>query len=322
MTNWPGNLGQLEPLLAKLRADGIGHSIAGQRVDGKATFDTISPVDKSQIAKVARGTAADIDRAAAAANTAFKSWAAWDPAKRRALLHRIADTIEAHAGDIALLESWDTGQPYRFMSKAAVRSAENFRFFADRVPDARNGLNLPTADHWNVTTRVPIGPVGIITPWNAPLMLSTWRIAPALACGNTVILKPAEWSPLTAWKLAEVFAEAGLPPGVFNVVQGFGEEAGAPLVAHPDVPLICLTGETTTGSTVIKTGADQLKRMSLELGGKSPAIVFADADLDRALDAVVFQIYSFNGERCTANSRLLVEAARYSPRALPSAHGA
>jgi 5-carboxymethyl-2-hydroxymuconic-semialdehyde dehydrogenase len=138
-------------------------------------------------------------------------------------------------------------------------------------------------------------------------MLSTWRIAPALATGNTVILKPAEWSPLTAWKLAQIFEEADMPPGVFNVVQGFGEEAGAPLVGHPLVPLITFTGETTTGSIVMKTGADQLKRLSLELGGKSPAVIFADADLDRALDATVFQIYSFNGERCTANSRALIE---------------
>jgi 5-carboxymethyl-2-hydroxymuconic-semialdehyde dehydrogenase len=139
------------------------------------------------------------------------------------------------------------------------------------------------------------------------MMLSTWRIAPALAFGNTVVLKPAEWAPLTAWKLAEIVQEAGLPPGVFNVVQGFGEEAGDALVKHPEVPLIAFTGETTTGSTITRNAAPQLKRLSLELGGKSPALIFDDADLDRAVDATVFQIYSFNGERCTANSRALVQ---------------
>jgi 5-carboxymethyl-2-hydroxymuconic-semialdehyde dehydrogenase len=305
--SFAGNLGRLEPLLAKLRADGIGHSIAGQRVDGKATFDTTSPVDKSQIAKVARGTAADIDRAAAAANTAFKSWAAWDPAKRRTLLHRIADAIEARAGDIAVLESWDTGQPYRFMSKAAVRSAENFRFFADRVPDARNGLNLPTADHWNVTTRVPIGPVGIITPWNTPFMLSTWKIAPALAAGCTVVHKPAEWSPVTADLLVRLMNEAGLPAGVMNTVHGYGEEAGKSLTEHPDIKAIGFVGESATGSAIMRQGAASLKRVHFELGGKNPVIVFDDADLYRALDAVVFMIYSLNGERCTSSSRLLVQ---------------
>jgi 5-carboxymethyl-2-hydroxymuconic-semialdehyde dehydrogenase len=139
------------------------------------------------------------------------------------------------------------------------------------------------------------------------MMLSTWRIAPALAFGNTVVLKPAEWSPLTAWKLAEIMQEADLPPGVFNVVQGFGEEAGDAVVRHPDIPLIAFTGETTTGSLITRNSAEHLKRLSLELGGKSPAIIFEDADLERALDATIFQIYSFNGERCTANSRALVQ---------------
>jgi 5-carboxymethyl-2-hydroxymuconic-semialdehyde dehydrogenase len=305
--SFAGNLGRLEPLVAKLRAEGIGHSIAGKRVDGKAAFDSISPVDTSLIAKVARGSAADVDRAAAAAKAAFKSWAAWDPSKRRALLHRIADAIEAQAEDIAVLESWDTGQPYRFMSKAAVRSAENFRFFADRVADARNGLNLPTADHWNVTTRVPIGPVGIITPWNTPFMLSTWKIAPALAAGCTVVHKPAEWSPVTADLLGRLMAEAGLPAGVMNTVHGFGEETGRALTEHPDIKAIGFVGESATGSAIMRQGAASLKRVHFELGGKNPVIVFDDADLDRALDAVVFMIYSLNGERCTSSSRLLVQ---------------
>jgi 5-carboxymethyl-2-hydroxymuconic-semialdehyde dehydrogenase len=305
--SFAANRNRLEPLLAKLRSDGIGHSIAGRRVDGKATFETHSPVDKSLIAKVARGGADDIDRAAAAAKAAFKAWAAWDADKRRALLRKIADTIEAHAHDIAVLESWDTGQPYRFMSKAAVRAAENFRFFANRAPDARNGLNLPTADHWNVTTRVPIGPVGVITPWNTPFMLSTWKIAPALAAGCTVVHKPAEWSPVTADLLVRLMTEAGLPEGVMNTVHGLGEEAGKALTEHPDIKAIGFVGESATGSAIMRQGAATLKRVHFELGGKNPVIVFDDGDLDRALDAVVFMIYSLNGERCTSSSRLLVQ---------------
>ncbi len=204
------NKARLEPLLSRLGAGGIGHTIAGKRVDTSATFETHSPVDKTVITKVARGSADTIDHAAAAAKQAFKAWAAWAPEKRRAVLHKIADTIVEHAEEIAVLESWDTGQPYRFMSKAAIRGAENFRFFADRVPEARDGRNMPTPDHWNVSTRVPIGPVGIITPWNTPFMLSTWKIAPALAAGCTVVHKPAEWSPVTADLLVRLCQKAGL----------------------------------------------------------------------------------------------------------------
>jgi 5-carboxymethyl-2-hydroxymuconic-semialdehyde dehydrogenase len=301
------NQARVEPLLARLKSHGIGQVIAGKRVDAAATFETRSPIDKSVIAHVARGTPNDIDRAAAAAKAAFKPWAGWAPEKRRALLHKIADAIEAHAEDIAVLESWDTGQPYRFMSKAAVRSAENFRFFADRLPQARDGLNLPAQEHWNVTTRVPIGPVGIITPWNTPFMLSTWKIAPALAAGCTVVHKPAEWSPVTADLLARLCREAGLPDGVLNTVHGIGEEAGKALTEHPDIKAIGFVGESATGSAIMRQGAATLKRVHFELGGKNPVVVFADADLDRALDAVVFMIYSLNGERCTSSSRLLIE---------------
>lgn len=301
------NTQRLQPLLETLRRDGIGHLIAGKRVDATSTFETASPVDRQRIAAVARGTRDDIDRAAKAAKAAFKGWAAWAPDKRRALLHRIADAIEARADEIATLECWDTGQAWRFMSKAAVRGAENFRFFADRVPSARNGLNLPAEDHWNVTTRVPIGPVGVITPWNTPFMLSTWKIAPALAAGCTVVHKPAEWSPVTADLLARICRDAGLPDGVLNVVHGIGEEAGKALTEHPDIKAIGFVGESATGSAIMAQGAATLKRVHFELGGKNPVIVFADADLERALDAVVFMIYSLNGERCTSSSRLLVE---------------
>ena len=227
--------------------------------------------------------------------------------KRRALLHRIADPIEERAEEIALCECWETGQAYRFMSKAALRGAENFRYFADLAPSARDGQSLPTASNLNVTSRAPIGPVGVITPWNTPFMLSTWKIAPALAAGCTVVHKPAEFSPLTARLLAEIYREAGLPAGVLNLVNVLGEGAGRALSEHPDIRAIAFVGETKTGSAIMRQGAATLKRLHFELGGKNPVIVFDDADFDRALDAVIFMIYSLNGERCTSSSRLLVQ---------------
>jgi 5-carboxymethyl-2-hydroxymuconic-semialdehyde dehydrogenase len=229
------------------------------------------------------------------------------PAKqRKAILIKIAEGIEARAEEIALCECWDTGQAWRFMSKAAIRGAENFRYFADQVEAARDGQHLESATLMNITTRVPIGPVGVITPWNTPFMLSTWKIAPALAAGCTVVHKPAEASPLTARILVEIAEEAGLPPGVLNTVQGYGEDAGKALTEHPDIKAIAFVGESRTGSMITKQGADTLKRTHFELGGKNPVIVFEDADLERALDAVIFMIYSINGERCTSSSRLLV----------------
>ena len=294
--------------LERFRKGGIRNLIGGEDCAGSGgTFETRSPVDESLIAHVARGTAADIDRAARAAKAAFPAWAALAGTERKAILHRIADGIEARAEEIALCECWDTGQAWRFMSKAALRGAENFRYFADLAPGARDGKALPTPDHMNVTSRKPIGPVGVITPWNTPFMLSTWKIAPALAAGCTVVHKPAEFSPLTARLLAEICHEAGLPPGVLNLVNGFGEEAGRALTEHPDIKAIAFVGESRTGSMIMKQGADTLKRVHFELGGKNPVVVFDDADLDRALDAVVFMIYSLNGERCTSSSRLLVQ---------------
>lgn len=302
------HLEKLEGHLARFRHGGIHNLIDGKDALGAGgVFQTHSPVDESLIADVARGTAADVDLAARAAKAAFPAWAALPGDKRKAILHRIADGIEARAEDIALCECWDTGQAWRFMSKAALRGAENFRFFADLAPGARDGKSLPTTDHLNVTSRRPIGPVGVITPWNTPFMLSTWKIAPALAAGCTVVHKPAEFSPLSARLLAEICHEAGLPPGVLNLVNGMGEEAGKALTEHPDIKAIAFVGESRTGSMIMKQGADTLKRVHFELGGKNPVVVFDDADLERALDAVIFMIYSLNGERCTSSSRLLVQ---------------
>jgi 5-carboxymethyl-2-hydroxymuconic-semialdehyde dehydrogenase len=264
-------------------------------------------VDKSVVCAVAHGTAADIDVAARAAKAAFPAWRDMPALERKKILIRVAEGIEARAEEIALCECWDTGQAWRFMSKAALRGAENFRFFADQVTSARDGKHLKSPTLMNITTRSPIGPVGVITPWNTPFMLSTWKIAPALAAGCTVVHKPAEASPLTARLLVEIAEEAGLPPGVLNVVNGFGEDAGKALTEHKDIKAIAFVGESRTGSMITKQGADTLKRVHLELGGKNPVIVFDDADLERALDAVIFMIYSINGERCTSSSRLLIQ---------------
>ena len=302
------NIKKLEGYLARFKDTGILNRIAGQDVVGShGVFQTISPVDKSVICDVAHGDASDIDAAATAAHEAFASWRDMLAEERKSILIRIADAIEARAEEIALCECWDTGQAFKFMSKAALRGAENFRYFADQVVQARDGQHLKSPTLMNVTTRVPIGPVGVITPWNTPFMLSTWKIAPALAAGCTVVHKPAEASPLTARLLVEIAEEAGLPKGVLNTVNGFGEGAGKALCEHPKIKAIAFVGESRTGSLITKQGADTLKRNHLELGGKNPVIVFDDADLDRALDAAIFMIYSINGERCTSSSRLLVQ---------------
>ncbi len=307
------NIAKAETYLARFRREGVLNHINGEAVpalDGE-TFASLSPVDLTPLAQVAHGKAADIDRAAAAAKAAFPAWAAMPGDKRKALLHKIADGIVARAEEIAFVECMDTGQSLKFMAKAALRGAENFRFFADRAPEARDGQVLRTDGQLNITSRVPIGPVGIITPWNTPFMLSTWKIAPALAAGCTLVHKPAEFSPLTARLLVEIAEAAGLPKGVWNLVNGLGEDAGKALTEHRDIKAIGFVGESRTGSHIMRQGADTLKRVHFELGGKNPVMVFADADLARAADAVVFMIYSLNGERCTSSSRLLVEASIY-----------
>lgn len=303
------NLAKAEALLARFQSEPTPHWIAGQPHPGHsgATFANATPTDGSTLGTFAAGDATDVDEACRAAESAFPAWRDRSGAERKALLHRVADLIVARREEIALVESMDTGQPIRFMSKAALRAAENFRFFADRAPEARDGLSLPAPEHVNYTLRQPIGPVGVITPWNTPFMLATWKIAPALAAGCTVVHKPAEWSPCTATLLAEIASEAGLPDGVLNTVHGRGEEAGVALTEHPAIRAIAFVGESRTGSLIQAQGAPTLKRVHFELGGKNPVIVFADADLDRALEAVVFMIYSLNGERCTSSSRLLVE---------------
>jgi len=302
------NTKKLKAALKQFEQSGVLNHINGDNVTANsgATFESISPIDESVICTVAKSDATDIDAAAKAAKSAFADWRDIPAKQRKTILLDIADGIESRAEEIAVCECWDTGQAHRFMSKAALRAAENFRFFADQVPAARDGMNLPSPTLMNVTTRVPIGPVGIITPWNTPFMLSTWKIAPALAAGCTVVHKPAELSPLTARILMDIAKDSGLPAGVWNLVNGFGEDAGKALTEHPLIKAIAFVGESRTGSLIAKQGADTLKRNHFELGGKNPVIVFPDANLDRALDAAIFMIYSINGERCTSSSRLLI----------------
>lgn len=313
MSDLEKNQALAEGYLARFQAELTGHYIGGQWTtgDGAARFDNLSPVDNRSLGQVADASGADVDAACEAAAAAFPAWRDMPGAARKKLLHRFADEIEKRAEEIALVESSDCGQPLRFMRQAAVRGAANFRFFADKAAEARDGQALLQPEHTNFTLRTAIGPVGVITPWNTPFMLATWKIAPALAAGCTVVHKPAEFSPLSAVLLAEAAQAAGLPDGVWNTVNGTGEVAGKRLTEHPAIKAVAFVGETTTGSHIMAQAAPTLKRVHFELGGKNPVIVFDDADFDRALDAVVFMIYSLNGQRCTSSSRLLIQRGIY-----------
>ncbi|WP_308467995.1 5-carboxymethyl-2-hydroxymuconate semialdehyde dehydrogenase [Rathayibacter soli] len=293
----------------------IQHFIDGKFVDSVSgkTFDVLDPVTGEPYTKAAAGQKEDIDLAVAAATRAFRDgpWPRMLPRARSRVLNRIADAVESEDAKLAELETFDTGLPITQALGQAQRAAENFRFFADLiVAQADDAFKVP-GRQLNYVNRKPIGVAGLITPWNTPFMLESWKLAPALASGCTVVLKPAEFTPLSASLWAEIFRDAGLPDGVFNLVNGLGEEAGDALVKHPDVPLISFTGESTTGQLIFGNAAPFLKGLSMELGGKSPAVVFADADLDAAIDSTLFGVFSLNGERCTAGSRILVEHSIY-----------
>ncbi len=295
--------------------DRIRHYIDGAEVDALdgATFDVLDPVTNEVYVQAAAGGPADVDRAVAAARRAFTEgpWPRMLPRERSRVLHRVADLVEERDARLAEWESFDSGLPITQALGQARRAAENFRFFADLiVAQADDTFKVP-GRQINYVNRKPIGVAGLITPWNTPFMLESWKLAPALATGNTVVLKPAEFTPLSASLWAGIFEEAGLPPGVFNLVHGLGEEAGDALVRHPEVPLLSFTGESRTGQVIFANAAPHLKGLSMELGGKSPAVVFADADLDAAIDATIFGVFSLNGERCTAGSRILVQRAVY-----------
>lgn len=295
----------------------IRHYIDGQFVDSLdgEEFDVINPVTNEPYIKAASGKKADIDRAVASAKKAFDEgpWPTMLPRERARVLNRIADIVETRGDELAAMESYDSGLPITQAKGQANRAAENFRFFADLiVAQVDDAFKVPGRQA-NYVNRKPIGVAGLITPWNTPFMLESWKLGPAIATGNSVVLKPAEFTPLSASLWPGIFEEAGLPQGVFNMVNGFGEEgyAGDSLVKHPDVPLISFTGESSTGQTIFANAAPWLKGLSMELGGKSPAVVFADADLDAAINATIFGVFSLNGERCTAGSRILVEESIY-----------
>lgn len=305
------------PLLAM--PDGLparmDHYIAGRSVpnaDG-STFDVLEPVSNTVYGTAAAGGTAEIEMAVAAAQAAFDdgAWSEATARQRANVLVAIADAIEARGEELAQFETFDTGLPISQARGQAARAAENFRFFADIIVGLHEDAFRTARSQLAYVLRRPVGVAGLITPWNTPFMLETWKLAPALASGCSIVLKPAEWTPLSASLLPGIAEEAGLPPGVLNIVHGIGEDAGAALVAHPGVPLISFTGETTTGQIIMASAADHLKGLSMELGGKSPCIVFADADLDRAVDGAVFGVFSLNGERCTAGSRILVERSVY-----------
>ncbi|HEU4355604.1 MAG TPA: aldehyde dehydrogenase [Actinomycetota bacterium] len=285
------------------------HWIGGERVGSADAFADVSPIDERTIAEVARGGPAEVDGAVRAARDAFEVWGRTSPKERAEVLHRIADGVEAEVERLAAVETCDNGSLLRSMRRSVMpRVARNFRFFADHL------LTLgDDRDHDGFAERIswdPSGVAAVITPWNAPLMLATWRFAPALAAGNTVVLKPPEWAPLTASLFADIAHRAGLPVGAFNVVQGIGEEAGAALVAHPDVDRVAFTGSVATGRLVAAAAGANLTPVSLELGGKSPFVAFADADLDAVVRQAVNQ-FDNAGQVCLAGTRLLVEDAIY-----------
>jgi 5-carboxymethyl-2-hydroxymuconic-semialdehyde dehydrogenase len=308
-----------EPPLSQHIPDGlpdrIQHFIDGRLVDSidGATFDVLDPVSNQPYTTAAAGKKADVDRAVAAASHAFHEgpWPELLPRERAKILNKVADIVEASDARLAELETFDTGLPITQALGQARRAAENFRFFADLIVAQRDDTYKVPGRQINYVNRKPKGVAGLITPWNTPFMLESWKLSPALASGCTVVLKPAEFTPLSASLWPDIFREAGVPDGVFNLVNGLGEEAGDALVKHPDVPLISFTGESRTGQVIFGNAAPHLKGLSMELGGKSPAVVFADADLDEAISATVFGVFSLNGERCTAGSRILVERSVY-----------
>jgi aminomuconate-semialdehyde/2-hydroxymuconate-6-semialdehyde dehydrogenase len=294
----------------------VRHFINGEFVDGVdgRTFVSVTPIDNSELARVAEGGAADVDAAVAAARAAFPAWAARDPAERKRILLAIADGIEARGDELAEWETRDMGKPYAAArSKDVPRSAHNFRFFAEYAEHVgTRAFDRQWADSFGYELREPLGVVAAISPWNFPLMLLTWKVAPALAFGCTVIAKPAEQSPVTASILAEICRDAGLPDGVFNVVHGFGpDSAGEALTSHPDVDAVTFTGESNTGKAIMRAAAGNLKKLSFELGGKSPTIVMDDADLDDAVAGSLLGSFMNQGEVCLAGNRILVQRAVY-----------
>lgn len=292
----------------------LSNFIAGELVPprGGRYQDDIEPATGAPIARVPDSDAQDVDRAVAAASDAFPAWAATTAAARSVVLLRIADLIDANLDRLARAESADTGKPVTLARALDIpRASANFRFFATAILHGRTDAHVTDQTALNYTLRRPRGVAGLISPWNLPLYLLSWKIAPALATGNTAVAKPSELTPMTAWMLAGLCREAGLPAGVLNIVLGTGPAAGAPLVSHPAVTTISFTGGTATGTAIAKSAAPGLKKLTLELGGKNPTLLFADADFERAIPGIVRSSFTNQGQICLCGSRILVEASAY-----------
>jgi len=285
-------------------------------IDGRMTapaaggyLDKIDPATGQVVARVPDSDGTDVARAVAAANAAFPAWAATPAAERSRVLLAIADGIDRRLDALARAESIDTGKPVTLARTLDIpRAAANFRFFATAILHTETETHATDHTALNYTLRRPRGVAGLISPWNLPLYLLSWKIAPALATGNTAVAKPSELTPTTATLLGEICQEAGLPPGVLNLIHGLGARAGMAVVEHPDVRSISFTGGTATGAVIARTAAPLFKKLTLELGGKNPTIVFADADLDRHLPSIVRSAFANQGEICLCGSRILVEA--------------
>jgi aminomuconate-semialdehyde/2-hydroxymuconate-6-semialdehyde dehydrogenase len=299
------------------------HWIGGERVASAGTFTDVSPIDETPLGEIAAGGAEEVDRAVAAARAAFPGWAALPVAERAAILRRVADGIEARVEDLARVETRDNGSLLRSHRRGVMpRVAMNFRYFADWSEHLAHEPR-EIRGHRERITYDPAGVTAIITPWNAPLMLATWRIGPALAAGDTVVLKPPEWAPLTASLLADIAHEAGLPPGVFNVVQGTGPQAGAALSRHPGINRLSFTGSVPTAGVIAAAAAPNIVPLSFELGGKSPLLVFDDCDLDLAVGLAVEQ-FDNAGQVCLGAFRMLVQesiAEEFLARVVERARG-
>lgn len=288
----------------------IKHLINGKKVESASTFDTLNPATGEVLAQVANGGQVEVNAAVAAAKAAFPAWAATPVKERARLMRNVGDLILKHVPELSEIESRDCGQVIGQTQKALIpRAADNFYYFAELAQQQHGETYDSDTGHLNYTLWQPVGVCALISPWNVPFMTGTWKTAPCLAFGNTAVMKMSELSPMSISRLGELILEAGVPEGVFNIVHGFGQQAGEPLIAHPDVRSISFTGSTVTGNRIVKTAG--LKKFSMELGGKSPFIIFDDANYERALDAAIFMIFSNNGERCTAGSRILVQKSIY-----------
>jgi len=271
-----------------------------------AVIEVVEPATEQVMAEVPRAGIAEVDDAVTRAKAAFPAWRAVAPADRAALLRRLADALEERSGELATLEARNAGKPIADARGEIGMVVETFRYYAG-APERLLGHTIPVAGGVDMTFREPLGVVGLIVPWNFPLVIASWKVAPALAAGNTIVLKPAELTPLTALELERIAPEAGLPEGVLNVVAGPGSVCGRRLVEHPDVAKIAFTGSTEVGREIARGAAGTIKRVTLELGGKSANVVFADADLERAAAAAPLAVFGNAGQDCCARSRILVE---------------